>query len=109
MPPCWPPSQSGRRVNATSLPCHESEADLGTLSHRCKFVFGNHYTIPAFTVIVLEPQLRTITLMDRTSSPGSGPMEPPEIPPQTRRYRKEEWEVHRGLIVGLYPMQGMKL
>ncbi|KAH9222654.1 hypothetical protein DL95DRAFT_454146 [Leptodontidium sp. 2 PMI_412] len=36
-------------------------------------------------------------------------MEPPEIPPQTRRYRKEEWEVHRGLIVGLYPMQGMKL
>ncbi|KAK0124562.1 hypothetical protein ONS95_009510 [Cadophora gregata] len=47
--------------------------------------------------------------MDSTPSPVSRPMEPPEIPPQTRRYRKEEWEVHRGLIVGLYPMQGMKL
>lgn len=36
-------------------------------------------------------------------------MEAPENLQQTRRYRKEEWEVHRGLIVGLYPMQVMKL
>ncbi|PVH72122.1 TPR-like protein [Cadophora sp. DSE1049] len=36
-------------------------------------------------------------------------MDPPKIPQPTRRYKNEEWEVHRGLIVGMYPMQGMKL
>ncbi|KAH7418472.1 hypothetical protein BKA64DRAFT_200253 [Cadophora sp. MPI-SDFR-AT-0126] len=36
-------------------------------------------------------------------------MEPPKNPPPTRRYKNEEWEVHRNLIVGIYPLQGMKL
>lgn len=36
-------------------------------------------------------------------------MEPPRIPQQTRRYRKDEWDVHRDRIANMYPIPGVTL
>lgn len=47
--------------------------------------------------------------MDQNSASASHAMNPHKISRTTRRYRNDEWEVHRDLIVGMYPMQGMKL
>jgi hypothetical protein len=43
---------------------------------------------------------------------ASSPMFPPEFPAQkleTRRYSKEEWNLQRPIIEGMYPLKGMTL
>ncbi|KAG4438355.1 hypothetical protein IFR05_006161 [Cadophora sp. M221] len=47
--------------------------------------------------------------MERNNTSASWAMEPPQIPQQTRRYRKDEWEVHRDRIANMYPIPGVTL
>ena len=46
--------------------------------------------------------------MDHLEAPASSMLSPPQHN-ETIRYSKEEWEQHRPLIEGMYPLKGMGL